>query len=249
VNDASLTDERFWRSYWSSKRLIRTVDESERFFSLLRDSIAAEHRSFVELGGFPGVYAILARKHLGLDATLVDLVVEHDLLERLLAVNGLAAEDVQAIQADLFAYVPDRSYDVVFSNGLVEHFEDPERILSAHAELAAPGALVLVTLPNFRGVNGLVQLCFDRGNLRLHNLGVMRRSRLLRAAAACGLERAEAFHYGGFEVWLERLEERAAPLRWLVRVANAAGRRLLRFESARTSSHLVLRAWKPAAGA
>jgi SAM-dependent methyltransferase len=249
VSGTGLTDEPFWRSYWASKDVVRSVDESDHFYPLLRASVGPQHRSFVELGGYPGRYAVLARKYLGLEVTLVDLVVEPALLERLLSTNGIPCSEVAVVQTDFFDFRPEEPYDVVFSSGVVEHFEEPERVLAAHAELAAPGGLVLVTIPNFRGLNGLLQRCFDRENLAVHNLEVMDRARLLQAASGCGLERPEAFYYGGLEVWLERIDERSRPLRWLVRAVNGIGRRLPDVNGRLTSGHLVLRAWKPSAGA
>lgn len=242
MTETGLADRRFWEDYWASKDSVRVVGESERFHALLRESLEEGYRTFVELGGFPGHYAVLARKLLGLDATLVDIVVEEPVLERLLEVNGLDRDDVEVVRGDLFSHRREGGYDVVFSSGLVEHFEEPERILAAHAALAAPGGTVLVTVPNFRGLNGLLQLCFDRANLRLHNLDAMRPERLLRAAAACGLERAEAFHHGRPELWLERLDRRALPLRALVRAFNALGRRLPLPQGRALSAHVVLRA-------
>jgi SAM-dependent methyltransferase len=242
VTETGLADRRFWEGYWSSKDVIRRVDESERFLPLLRESVQPGARTFVELGGFPGFYAVLARKLLGLDATLVDIVVEEPVVRRLLEVNGLAPDDVEIVRDDLFAHREEGGYDVVFSSGLVEHFPEPERILAAHAALAAPGATVVVTVPNFRGLNGLLQLCCDRANLRLHNLEAMRPERLLSAAAACGLEEAEAFYYGRLELWLERLDRRAVALRALVRAVNALGRRLPSPGGRLLSPHVVLRA-------
>jgi hypothetical protein len=87
-----------------------------------------------------------------------------------------------------------------------------------------------------------LQLCCDRANLRLHNLEAMRPERLLRAAVACGLEDAEAFYYGRPELWLERLDRRALPLRALVRAVNALGRRLPLPQGRALSAHVVLRA-------
>jgi SAM-dependent methyltransferase len=242
---AGLTDEAFWRSYWASKELVRVVDERDTFYPLLRESAPPGARTFVELGGFPGYYAVLARRLLGLEATLVDLVLEREPLARLLAANGLAEGDVRAVQGDLFELPSLPRFDVVFSSGLVEHFEEPERILAAHAGLAAPGGVVVVTVPNFRGLNGLVQRVFDPETLAVHNLEAMVPGRLLAAATACGLERAEAFHYGGLQVWLERLDRRAAPVRGLVRALDGLGRRLPRRESRALSAHVVLRARKP----
>ena len=244
---STLPDQRFWEEYWHAKDVVRVVTERERFYPLLHTSVRSGDRSFVELGGYPGLYAVLARKLLGLEATLVDIVVDESPIHRLLGLNGLTPADVEVVHEDLFSYRPERGYDVVFSTGLVEHFEDLDAIVGAHAALARPGGTVVVTVPNFRGVNGLVQLAFDRSNLAAHDLAAMRPDRLARAAAAAGLEQIETFYYGPLEIWLEQLGARAFPLRALVRTVNAVGRRLPPPRARLASPHLVLRARVPGA--
>ena len=57
--------------------------------------------------------------------------------------------------ADLFApaVVPDR-FDVVFSNGFVEHFTDTRTVMRALAALARPGGWIVTVVPNLAGWAG-----------------------------------------------------------------------------------------------
>ncbi len=67
------------------------------------------------------------------------------------------------------------SFDVVFSIGLVEHFEDARTAVAAHAALVRPGGLLVVAIPNLLGVNRWLTRRFDPDALDRHNLAIMRR--------------------------------------------------------------------------
>jgi 2-polyprenyl-3-methyl-5-hydroxy-6-metoxy-1,4-benzoquinol methylase len=57
--------------------------------------------------------------------------------------------------ADLFApAVRPGCFDLVFSNGLVEHFENTAAVLAAIAPLARPGGTIATLVPNLSGVGG-----------------------------------------------------------------------------------------------
>jgi SAM-dependent methyltransferase len=112
--------------------------------------------------------------------------------------------DIDVVVGDVFDVELPRSYDVVLSGGLVEHFRDPARVLERHHDFVADGGTVAVTVPNFLGLNGLVQQWFDRETLATHNLALMRPDVLAAAVAAAGpVAESEGFYYGGFRAWLE----------------------------------------------
>ena len=39
-------------------------------------------------------------------------------------------------------------FDIVYSAGLIEHFEDPRDLIARHVRLAAPGGFIVITVPN-----------------------------------------------------------------------------------------------------
>ena len=68
-------------------------------------------------------------------------------------------------------------FDVVFSNGLIEHFVNPAAIVGYHVELLKPGGHLVVVIPNLRGLlyHPVLSLtCPDI--LAIHNLSIMRLS-------------------------------------------------------------------------
>jgi SAM-dependent methyltransferase len=205
VAEHALTDAAHWSEYWRSRRP-EEVPERWYYADLLRATVGGRgYSSFLELGGFPGSFAIYARRYLGFaDVALLDAFVDRAHLAAALTVNGLEPEDVEVFEGDMFEFELPRTYDVVLSGGLVEHFADPADALERHTRWVSPGGVVIVTVPNFRGLNGEVQRRLNPENLELHNRDVMVPGTLADALAAAGdFASVESFYYGPFRAWLE----------------------------------------------
>jgi SAM-dependent methyltransferase len=127
----------------------------------------------IELGCAPGLilkelYLLRpAHNYFGIDYSLEGLAITREFLEE----NGIKAE---LIHADIRTYVPDRRYDLVVSFGLVEHFDDPVRILEAHKKFVAEDGLVIVSVPNYSHhcVKKALKK-FRPVTLHTHNLNIM----------------------------------------------------------------------------
>jgi SAM-dependent methyltransferase len=205
MTDGALTDTAHWSAYWRSRKPER-IPKNWYYADLLRRVAAGRgYSSMLELGGFPGSFAVYARRYLGFtDVALLDAFVDEAYLEATLDVNGLAAGDIDVFKGDMFEVELPQRYDVVLSGGLVEHFFDPSEALARHHRWVKPGGTVVVTVPNFRGLNGAVQRRFDPETLATHNLELMFPDTLAGALAAAGeLELVEGFYYGPFRAWLE----------------------------------------------
>lgn len=48
------------------------------------------------------------------------------------------------------------SFDVVYSAGLIEHFDDTRSVVELHTRLMKPGAKLVIAVPNFQGVQGRI---------------------------------------------------------------------------------------------
>jgi SAM-dependent methyltransferase len=55
---------------------------------------------------------------------------------------------------DIFKNPFNKKFDIVFSVGLIEHFDEPKTILENHVELLKPGGLLICIIPNFIGFQG-----------------------------------------------------------------------------------------------
>ncbi|MEO6148792.1 MAG: methyltransferase domain-containing protein, partial [Mucilaginibacter sp.] len=171
----NLTDRSFWQSFWESKTGLIFPIKADYVFGDIIGPLIAEKRikTAIELGGFPGYYAIYLKKYQKLDTTLFDYYIHPGIIKQLLNTNGLTESDITIIEADLFNYTPEKQYDLVTSFGLIEHFNDTKAIIETHLQFLKPGGALFITLPNFTGVNGWVQRSFDIENYNKHNINSM----------------------------------------------------------------------------
>ena len=246
---ANLTDRNFWKAFWESKKdLIFAIKPNYHFGDILGKLIAEKGISTaIELGGFPGYYATYLKKYRHLDTTLFDYYIDEGIINRLLEKNGLKPGDVHIIEADLFAYQPEKLYDMVLSFGLIEHFNDTKDIIKRHLPFLKPGGVLFVTLPNFKGVNGWVQRKFDRSNYDKHFIESMDLPMLMDCCRDLGLKEIEASYYGKFSVWLENNAEQTGLVKALVKTIWLAGKlftKVAPVETKALSPYIVLKAVK-----
>lgn len=242
-----LTDRSFWKAFWESKKgLIAEVPKNYMFGELLAErKQQRQAKSAIELGGFPGYYAVYLKKQLGLQTTLLDYFIEPTIIHALLAKNGLRDSDISILEADLFAFEPEFKYDMVLSFGLIEHFQNTEEIIRMHLKFLKPGGTLFITLPNFRSVNGWLQKTADRENYDKHYVECMDPALLAGIATALGLSEVRAYYYGKFSVWLENRAEKSLPVRLLASALWLSGKAittLLRIRSPKLAPYIVLEA-------
>lgn len=213
MKQEALTDYDFWKNYWLSKvGLAFLIPANYPFTRELKQIIQAHHvKNLLEIGGFPGYYSVWATQALGVQSTLLDFVILPEIVEDLKKVNHLNAE-IELWEKDLFT--PDEhglhSFDLVISNGLIEHFPNTEEILSKHIQYVKKGGQLFVSLPNFRGLNGWFQRQFDPQNYAKHHIPCMDIHFLQGQCEKLGLKKISVSYTGGFMLWLEN--EKQQPL-------------------------------------
>lgn len=242
-----LTDREFWVNYWESKKdLAFKVPVDYTFYQLIQQIVNEKKiASAIELGGFPGYYGIFLKKYHDVKVSLLDYFVHPKILKDVLKINDLSERDVEIIETDLFTYQPQKKYDLVLSCGLIEHFKDTKDIIAKHVPFLNDGGTLLITLPNFKGVNGWVQKNFDRYNFDKHYLDCMNPDFLAQIAKDLGLKNVETYYTGGFSTWLENKEEKAALTKFLVKTIWYAGKitaKIIPVESKLLSPYIVLKA-------
>lgn len=222
MNNSRLTTEETWQKHWQSKKNNQFISDNYCFHDYIRHLVKKiqPDGTCIELGGFPGKFSIFFKKYCGLNPTLLDFYIDEIILRDLIEFNGLRLDDIKHIQADLFLHVPVERYDLVCSFGLIEHFTDIKEVINSHLKYMKPGALLIIALPNFRGVNGLLQRLFDPTNLAIHNLEIMSPFLLKNALMDIGMVDIQAVYYPTTAVWLENLDQRGIFVNVLVRILS-----------------------------
>ena len=136
-----LTEKSHWDEYWESYPLPAEVKHSPDHLLINEELktfekyLPKEGLSICEIGGAPGQYLAYFHKQFGFDITCLDYS-EPGCAKTLENFEKLGIKG-EVIQRDLFDKLDDLpGFDIVFSMGVVEHFEDVKPVIGKHLELA-----------------------------------------------------------------------------------------------------------------
>ena len=215
----NLTDRKFWSDYWKSyhTRKVPSRLHYDNYMGRIKGG-----GDFIEIGGFPGEHSLRFFKMCKCNVTLLDFYIDKSIVNALEQVNNVPENTIRCIESDFFAYKEPDSYDVVFSDGFIEHFEDTANVIERHTDLLKSGGTLLFVIPNLRGLNGWVQKKFDPKNLSIHNLKSMRPEKLREILKSLPLTDCKVTYSGKPMVWLEHKPERTRILKILVKTLSYA---------------------------
>jgi len=194
-----LTDRAHWATYWSNYKYEKIPSKTiyDTYIPTLKGN------SFIEIGGFPGINAAYFYKYFCQDVTLLDFYVDKSIVCKFEEKNSIPPGSIKCIESDFFRFQGERKYDIVFSMGFIEHFENTKDVIDRHIRLLSENGSLLIILPNLRGLNGCIQWLFDRKNLRSHHLKSMRLDVLKAILKESGLHSWKVEYTRKPMVWLE----------------------------------------------
>ena len=140
----------------------------------------------IEIGCVPGNFMVYLAKEFGYRVSGIDYSDRLDYTRANLEFHGVPLGNLY--QADFFAFKPPMQFDLVFSSGFVEHFTDHVLVIQKHADIAKPGGLVVIMVPNLTHIHRLLCSTFDRPNFDSHVLTLMNRDTLAATLQAVGLK-------------------------------------------------------------
>lgn len=199
-----LTSASYWNREWSRlspARDYRSLTWVERnyvyraFDGICRSVLPTDPGlSFLELGSGPARWMIYFHARFGYRVFGCDYSdVSCQLARQNLAAAGVPG---QVWEADFFAF--EGQFDVVFSGGVVEHFDNPRDVLARFAGLVKPGGYLVTDVPNLGGINGVYQRALKPETFDTHRL--VRLADLRAHHAALGLQELAATPYGSFSL-------------------------------------------------
>jgi SAM-dependent methyltransferase len=226
VAAGKLPDAAQWDSYWEEQVRRLPVEVRRGGGSLQTDAILDVFDRFLpegaggdvlEVGGCPCGYLTYIHRRTGCRCTILDYSPHGCSLAR----ENFAQLRIPLVihERDVFDQILDiGTFDLVYSLGLIEHFSDVPAVVAAQARLVRPGGLLLLGVPNFRGVNGWIASRLAPRRFATHNLEAMRLETWDDFEHALGLERLFRGPIGGFEPGVfahveEPLPARAQPLK------------------------------------
>lgn len=154
-----LTDVQYWEREWWVRERPRKLRVYRDFdfetVRLLRSAAGDGALRVLEIGaGGSRVLPYLARKDshkvFGSDFSFRGC----QLLRANLVLEGVEGD---VVCEDLFnSALRDGTFDVVYSSGLIEHFEDTTAVIQQHLRVLKPGGRLVLIVPNFQGVQGRI---------------------------------------------------------------------------------------------
>ena len=168
-----IEDEKlYWEHYW--KKEVRTDNSffAEKFLESHNLSI----NNYFEIGCAPGTIMAYFAKKYACKVSGVDIVNSEIIKETLFQSQ---VSNYEVFESDIRKFDSAHMYDFVGSYGFVEHFTKPEKIINYHKNLVAENGHLLITIPNVRKLNYLINTAFgsdfkETQNLEIMNLKLLR---------------------------------------------------------------------------
>ncbi len=178
----------YWNSVWEELPPVERYEGPvhEHHSVLSRFLYNAGGGDAVEIGCATGNFMVYINKEFGYRVDGLDYSDQMDYVRANLFFNGI--HDANLFSADFFEFAPDKKYDLVFSAGFAEHFDDHELVVRKHAEWAKPGGLVVIIVPNLTHIHRLLCGWFAPEVLRVHRFSLMRRAVMRQTLQKAGLQ-------------------------------------------------------------
>lgn len=198
------TEVGHWDAAWARRPRMRfpiPLDIGTRNVLLLLRRYVRPGMSYIELGCAPGKIMSWVGREIESTVHGIDYSPTGVDVARWLT-NGLGiASDIRCEDATRTSF-PAGTFDLVFSCGLIEHFDDPRPMVAAHVALLAPGGVAVIAVPNYSGPYLALQKRCDPANLAIHNLDIMNPPAMLSLAPSSSGLTARSFVFGRFSPWL-----------------------------------------------
>ncbi len=117
----------------------------------------------------------------------------------------IANMDVTIYNRDIFSDLSDLPrFDIVFSLGFIEHFSDLDSIVGKHVEMLKKKGILMLGVPNYRGISHAVLKRLAPRKLSMHNLETMDMKRWESFEKKQGLQTIFKAYIGGFNPGMYR---------------------------------------------
>lgn len=157
----------------------------------------------VEIGSAPGWNLVKFRENFGYDVYGIEFSpVGAEENRRRFFSAGLDPKKV--IEGDFLSLSEEKKYyeqfDLVMSGGFIEHFENPKEIVAKHLNLLKPDGTLIVTVPNFQGVNSALAHFFYKEIEQTHNFNILKKEKFLNLFDPEKIEMIYGEYFGTFHL-------------------------------------------------
>ncbi len=174
--DERLSTQEYWDEVLRNARLPRVNSPQSYLYKVTMDFVhkhisGGNYSSFLEVGcGSSGWLPYFAKRY-GLSISGIDYSeIGCQLAEKNLQMLNIPYEDIFC--RDLFApnATEGKKYDIVFSYGVIEHFDQPENVVKILSGFTNDNGLIITLVPNLTGLAGLMTKRYMPDVYAIHNV-------------------------------------------------------------------------------
>ncbi len=152
----TLTAVDFWEQKWETLTIPQIIlpRENSEFHQICKKYLP-QNKSFIEIGCAPGKYLVYFAREFGYRVSGLEYAPK----AAQFTVKNLESLHIPAdiIVEDFFTHKPTTTYEVVFTRGFIEHFDETENVVKKLVRLADPNQGIIITIvPCMGGLNRMI---------------------------------------------------------------------------------------------
>ncbi|MDD5066391.1 MAG: class I SAM-dependent methyltransferase [bacterium] len=195
------TKKIYWDRYWTKGNL----NYNEKIIQIIKKKFPIKGLKVLEVGAGSGATSLFLADN-GAEVTALDYSEESI---NLMKKNNINKSKIKLVHGDAFQMPFDNDqFDLVFSQGLIEHYRDPERIIKEKKRVTRKGGYILIDVPqvyNFYTVKKNILMLFNKWFPGWETS--FSRKRLENLVRSCGLSVERCYAYGHFHNFF-RIQEK-----------------------------------------
>ncbi len=203
MDDNVRTERKFWDKYWDKQNRklkkgwisLQVIALQKVFHQYLPVN---ENWQVLEIGGAYGAYLMYLARHFNYRIHSLDYSsTGNETTRKIFQEAGI---EIRIFERDLFSDLSDLPlFDLVYSLGFIEHFENPIPVIEKHLSLLKPGGILMIGVPNLTGIYQKVLNQTAPSFKESHNLEIMDIEKWGIFERQCGIEPIYKTYIGGFE--------------------------------------------------
>lgn len=224
----TLVSKDFWEKPLSESPFMRYLGiekylaMNKKFDKLFKKILKKGNKKILEIGCTPAKRLIYFAKEFGYKVYGIDYVERGvEISKENLSIAGvegtILCEDVFQTSFE------DESFDIVYSMGLIEHFESPAEIIDIHIKLLKRGGTLIITIPNFKDslYFTLSRILGEEKKLsETHNLSIMDKKRLNELLQHRGIKILMLDYFGPIDITMVLGGTKVKPVSYLMHIIN-----------------------------
>lgn len=237
-----------WDEYWTGVDVYQQPLLEEGIFSKMLDSASSKvsgiaNKSAIEIGCYPGKFIeYIGRK--GYTISGIDTHTDVEKITHWATSKGHQVGNFEKCSLQEYANTHSDCFDLVFSLGLIEHFDDFCDVLYSHGKLCNENGILLIGAPNFASpYQRALHSVLDQKNLEGHVLHSMYSDLWAIYLSLIGFDVQYSGNWGGFGFWSDSVtdDNRIVMMQNHVsNIANTLNQYSGKFNQSETSYNIVI---------